>query len=193
MKGTAGLYEFAFRGLLTEEALDAAGRVPGHLSGMTNLELSETVSLDSLDPALVEAARRMSVVYTAIAAFENSARKLVKTVLIEEVGEAWWEESVSQKIRARAEARRKEEEDIKWHGQRGTDLLNYTELGDLSTIMASRAEAFEPYVRSVDWARAVFKVIERSRNVIMHGGTLDDEDVARVGIYIRDWVKQVGA
>jgi len=27
----------------------------------------------------------------------------------------------------------------------------------------------------------------------MHSGTLDAEDVARVGIYIRDWIKQVGA
>ena len=38
----------------------------------------------------------------------------------------------------------------------------------------------------------MFDVLERSRNVIMHGGTLDTEDIERIGIYVRDWVKQVG-
>ncbi len=35
--------------------------------------------------------------------------------------------------------------------------------------------------------------IERSRNVIMHSGNLQGPDVERVGILIRDWIKQVGA
>jgi hypothetical protein len=35
--------------------------------------------------------------------------------------------------------------------------------------------------------------LERSRNVIMHSGDLDQQDVERIGIHIRDWVKQVGA
>ena len=44
-----------------------------------------------------------------------------------------------------------------------------------------------------DWAAAIFDVIERSRNVIMHSGVLDKEDIQRLGINIRDWIKQVGA
>ena len=51
----------------------------------------------------------------------------------------------------------------------------------------------EPYVGTVEWAGSIFDVIERSRNVIMHSGVLDKEDIQRLGINIRDWVKQVGA
>lgn len=117
----------------------------------------------------------------------------MKTVLLDEVGDDWWEQAVSEKIRKKAEGRREDELATKWHAQRGDDLLTYTDLADLANIMANRADVFLPYVRSVEWVKAVFQVVERSRNVIMHSGTLDDEDIARVGINIRDWVKQVGA
>jgi hypothetical protein len=88
--------------------------------------------------------------------------------------------------------RRDAEESTKWHAQRGDDLIAYTEMGALPTIMALNWEHFEPHVRSIEWAKSIFGSIERSRNVIMHSGKLDPEDIARVGLHIRDWVKQVG-
>lgn len=195
MNGGSGgkLYEFVLRGLLAEEALDRAGRTKPELLGMEESELSRMLSWDVLDPEFVAQAREMGAVYVAVAAFENSARKLIKTVLLDQLGEDWWEKSVSERIRKRAETRREDEQLTKWHGQRGEDLISYTELGDLASIIQNNWEHFEPYVRSVDWVKAILQVIERSRNVIMHSGLLEKEDVERVGINIRDWVKQVGA
>lgn len=193
MSDAGRLYEFAFRGLLAEQALDAAGRQHPNLAGASESELAELVALDSLDEASVSAARRMSVVYTAVAAFESSARRLVRSVLIEGAGENWWEATVSQDIRRRAESRKTEEEKVKWHGQRGGSPLDYTDLADLGKIVRNNWANFEPYVPSIEWAASIFAVIERSRNVIMHSGELSREDIARVGINIRDWIKQVGA
>jgi len=34
--------------------------------------------------------------------------------------------------------------------------------------------------------------LETSRNIIMHGGILELEDVERIGMNIRDWIKQAG-
>lgn len=75
---------------------------------------------------------------------------------------------------------------------RGGSLLDYTELGHLVNIIQNNWTDFEAHVRRVDWATSIFGSIERSRNVIMHSGNLDIEDVERVGMNIRDWVKQVG-
>jgi hypothetical protein len=186
------LYEFSFRGLLAEEALDRAGRLHRNLSHVDDLITAERVALDALDEAYVASARRMAIVYAAIAAFENAARKLISDILLEQVGENWWEASVSQSIRKRAESRRTEEEKIKWHGQRGDALINYTELGDLANIIRNGWAHFEAHIPSIEWAASIFSVIERSRNVIMHSGELSMEDVERVGINIRDWSKQVG-
>lgn len=186
------LYEFVFRGILTEEALDRTGRKARHLSGHLDSDVAAALSLELLDPEYVDSARQMSIVYTAITAFENSARKLIQTVLLDEVGEDWWESSVSQPVKKNATGRREDEERTKWHTQRGEHLLNYTVLGDLTKIIQNNWEKFEPHVRSIEWAKNMFDVLERSRNVIMHGGTLDTEDIERIGIYVRDWVKQVG-
>jgi hypothetical protein len=67
-------YEFVFRGLLTEEALDRAGRRPRDVSGVLDQEIADKLSLSLLDDDLVATARRMATVYTAVAAFENSVK-----------------------------------------------------------------------------------------------------------------------
>ena len=88
--------------------------------------------------------------------------------------------------------KKKEEDKIKWHTHRGDSLINYTEFGDLASIMSSNYEIFSPYIISVEWARNIITTIERSRNVIMHSGELSARDVERIGINIRDWISQVG-
>ena len=147
------LYEFVFRGILTEEALDRTGRKARHLSGHLDSEIAAALSLELLDPEYVESARQMSIVYTAVTAFENSARKLIQTVLLDEIGEDWWESSVSQPVKRNATGRREDEERTKWHTQRGEHLLNYTVLGDLTKIIQNNWERFEPHVRSMEWAK----------------------------------------
>jgi hypothetical protein len=133
----------------------------------------------------------MSIVYTAIASFELSARAFVSRALIDGFGEDWWEKGVSEKIRKYAESRRDEEEKTKWHGVRNSDLLGYTDLKQLGQIIGQHFELFEATVRSQEWAAFIFSTIERSRNVIMHSGTLDLSDIERIGISMRDWNKQV--
>jgi len=187
------IYNFVFRGLLAEEALDRVGRQSKILSESSDVEIAKSLSLDLLDEDLVMQARQMSVVYTAIAAFENAVRGLIAKVMLENVGAGWWETKVSEKIRERAKTRFEEEKNIRWHAQRGNDPINYTMLGDLINIIRNNWDKFEPYIESIEWASNIFETLERSRNVIMHSGTLEKADVERIGINIRDWIKQVGA
>lgn len=187
------LYEFAFRALLTEEALDRAGRPSRVGTGMFDAALAEQLSLDVLNEAHVVAGKQMAAVYVAVAAFENSARELVTTVLREAIGDEWWEQAVSASIKKSCKSRQDDEEKHRFHTQRGDAPINYTDLRNLANIIRANQEHFVDFLPSAEWATAIFDTIERSRNVIMHSGTLDPEDVARVGMNLRDWVKQVGA
>lgn len=188
------LYSFIMRGELTKVALNNAGTVSKHYaSDILSQEYVSSLSLDLLNDDLVNAAKQMATVYTAIAAFENMVRQFVVKVLIENKGESWWQECVSEKIRTKAESRKTEEEKIKWHTPRGDSLINYTEFGDLASIMAQNLPLFEDHIVSIDWARQIFNTLERSRNVIMHSGELGRRDVERIGTNIRDWISQVGA
>jgi hypothetical protein len=192
MTAVGDAYQFVFRGLLTEEALDGAGRRVRDLSGNLDRVYAGKLSLDLLDDELVAAARRMATVYTAIAAFENSARDLVASTMLEAKGEAWWR-GVKADIRSRAETRMDNEAKHKFHARRGDAALNYTDLKDLLNIIRANWDAFEAFLPSADWTASVFDAVERSRNVIMHSGQLGPRDVERVGIHLRDWVTQVGA
>jgi hypothetical protein len=188
------IYAFVFRGLLTEEALDKTERL-GHVGLRTNVdaEIAERLPIDSLDEELVGRAKRMATVYIAIAAFENSVREFVSKRLLEEVGADWWTKSVSEKIREKAESRREEEAKIRWHTPRGDEPLNYTEFGDLTSIVSQNWTLFEDHLQSLDWVRQIISTLERSRNVIMHSGELGPQDVERIATVIRDWISQVGA
>jgi hypothetical protein len=190
---TSRLYEFVFRGLLAEEALDNQGRQNRRLLNIADEEIAKALSLDVLDDVHVANATATAVVYTAIAAFENSVRALVIKTLMEKFQEEWWDKGASNNIRERAQKRLEDEQSAKWHAQRGQDPINYTTFGDLKNIMQNNWDAFEDLIGSLPWASGIFDVIERSRNVIMHSGRLEREDIERLGVNIRDWVKQVGA
>jgi hypothetical protein len=192
MSGLSELYEFVYRGQLADQALDTAGRTKFAHAEESEALMYERLSIGVLDDDLVAAARHMSAVYVAIAAFENSARTLVGGAMLEAKGEEWWD-GVSSKVRGRAEGRQVDDEKNRYHSQRGDTPLNYTDLNDLLNVINANWEIFEPFLPTPEWAKSIFEAIERSRNVIMHSGTLGREDVARLGIHIRDWVSQVGA
>jgi Swt1-like HEPN len=190
---TSRLYDFTFRGLLAEEALDSQGRQSKRLLKMVDQDIAKSIGLDALDEVHVSNAKAMSIVYTAIAAFESGVRELVVKTLRDKHHEEWWEKGFAQTVRERAMKRMAEEQYAKWHSQRGQDPINYTNFGDLKHTMQNNWSDFEDLIGSLAWASGIFDVVERSRNVIMHSGSLQPEDIDRLGINIRDWIKQVGA
>jgi len=189
------LYAFVFRGLLTEEALDKAGREHRKLfSEAWESETAQRLAIPLLDEEMVKAARKMAVVYTAICAFENSVREFISKKLLEEKGENWWDVCVRAEIRNKAEDRRNSEKEVRWLTQRGNSPIYFTDFGDLVAIMArpENWKFFEPHIGSIDWAKQIITTLEKSRNIIMHSGELDPKDIERVGTCIRDWIRQVG-
>lgn len=187
---TDELYSFGYRGLLTREAIGDQRNLSG--SRMKAEHIAARLPLDVVDEVFVEPAQEMAVVYAAIAAFENTARDFVEKRLLEEVGADWWEKCVPEKRRNKAESRRDEENRIRWHAKRGDSLLQYTEIEDLSAIIVTNHECFIAIVPDVEWAKNIFKTVERSRNIIMHSGYLEAEDIERLGMALRDWYAQVG-
>lgn len=192
MNQTDTLYSFAMRGLLTEAALDTRGVMNSSKPSDDMERLHQSLGLDSLNEELVAVAQKMAVVFTAICAFENSVRRFVSEKLEENHKEGWWNKCVSEKVRTKAATRRAEEEKVRWHAPRGDALINYTEFGDLVSIIRNNWPDFEPHINSIEWAESVIKTLERSRNVIMHSGELVNHDIERVGMNIRDWMNQVG-
>jgi len=179
------IYAFVFRGLLAKEAMLAAAKTAPS-EGDEDLDVGSLLAIDALDERFVTEAKRMSMVYVIIAAFENSVRELISSTLKEEIGEQW----VSEKIRAAAKSRMDEEEKVRWHTPRGAEPINFTMLPNLLNIIRQNSDRF-PIIPNIDWAANIFDAVERSRNVIMHSGRISRRDMARLGTFIRDWAAQV--
>ncbi len=189
------LYSFVFRGGLTKASLEKAGHFnKSHFSDKWETETAKRLGIPLLDEELVSKARRMAVVYTAISAFENSVREFIEKKLLETVGTDWWDKNVKSEIKTNAENRRNSEKGIRWMTPRGSSPIYYTEFGDLISIMTGDInwQYFEIHIKDKDWAKAIITTLEKSRNIIMHGGELAQSDIERVGIFIRDWISQVG-
>jgi hypothetical protein len=186
------LYTFVFRGQLAEASLDKVGRQRRkHFGNKDATQLQQTLSFDLLDSDLLADAQRMSLVYTAIHSFENMVRTLVMKAMAERHGSTWWPK-VPERIQKTVKTRMEEDAKFRWHGARGTTEINYCDFGDLSSIIVTNWEVFEDVVANLEWAKSVLGTLEKSRNIVMHGGVLAKEDVERVGMNIRDWIRQTG-
>ncbi len=186
------LYTFVYRGVLADESLDKVGRRRRrHFGAEQAARLRQSLSFEMLDPNFLADADRMAVVYTAIHAFENTVRELVKKAMAEGHGASWWSK-VPQRVQAKAKARMEEDAKFKWHGTRGATEIIYCDFGDLSSIIVTNWSQFESILSDMEWAKALLNTLEKSRNIVMHGGLLSKEDVERIGMNIRDWIRQAG-
>jgi len=186
------IYSFVYRGTLTEEALDKVGRARRRHFGIEEArQMQKTLSYDLIEQDTLAEAQRMSTVYAAIHAFENVVRQLVAKAMAEHHGEAWWQK-VPERIQKTVKSRMEEDAKFRWHGVRGVSEMNYCDFSDLSSIVVTNWAAFEDILANLEWSKAVLSTLEKSRNITMHGGVLAKEDIERIGINIRDWIRQTG-
>lgn len=186
------IYSFVYRGILAEESLDRAGRVRRkHFGPADAASLRKSLSYDFLDTDLLAEAQEMAIVYCSIHAFENMVRAFVKRAMAECHGESWWKK-VPDRIQKTVKTRMEEDGKHRWHGARGTSEMNYCDFGDLSSIIVTNWSVFEDVVANMEWSKGVLSALEKSRHIIMHGGLLAKEDVERIGMNIRDWIRQTG-
>ena len=145
-----------------------------------------------LDSDLLADAQRMSFVYTAIHTFENTVRQLVMKAMAERHGAASWAKAPDRisKNGQDFELKRMQSSGGMAHG--AVPEINYCDFGDLSSIIVTNWDVFEDVVANLEWAKGVLSTLEKSRNIVMHGGVLAKEDIERVGMNIRDWIRQTG-
>ena len=186
------LYSFVYKGILAEESLKKANaKTVVDIEEFDELKIKKSLSFDMLDQEFLQQSIKTSIIYQAIHTFENMIRKMVVKAMDEKYHLDWWEH-VSESIQKKVSARKEEERKIKWHASRGSSEIFYCDFGDLSAIICSNWELFEELLRNQEWVKQLLLALEKSRNVIMHGGNLAQEDIERIGVHIRDWLRQTG-
>ena len=162
-----------------------------YLSQSDDFYLGDFGNFNNLTAEDIEAAKNMSKIYYQLHLFENSVRKFMERVFVDQIGEGWWEHVSNSSNRQKHLKRVENETAKKW-------LPSRTEKGplysldwiDLVKMMIRQEEKFETYFSDINFFHR-FTDLYGLRNVIAHNGYFDDPDsLSRIQLCIRDWIKQ---
>lgn len=186
------LSDFMFRGLLAKHAIrdmQAAGQLreaAGSPQERGDIDLlapvSESVRAGSL---------YMQRCYRLLFVLENVVREFVREVLEEIDKDQWFEKRASREMKKKVEDRKATEARNQWHTGRNPQPIYYLDFGDLALLIQSHWVEFKDLLPTQSWAVSRLQDAERSRNVIAHTNVLSDEEVVRLEMHVRDWVRQV--
>lgn len=133
----------------------------------------------------------MSKIYPLVYIFENSVRNIIVTVLENKYGTNWWELKVTDNVRKNVKKVMNKQEDNPWHGKRGQHEIYYTTIGDLKSIIDNNWKDFKPILRNLEHIKVLIDKIEMSRNVFAHNNPLEKDDIDRLRINFKDWMKLI--
>jgi hypothetical protein len=143
---------------------------------------------------LANEADRMSEIYPHLYFFENLMRYVVASLLEKKHGKDWWTEPevVPNQITKKVEDRKNKEGENRWHSERGSQAIFYTDFGDLSSIISKNWEEFKTLFPNLRWIQTRLEETELSRNIIAHNNPLPKKECDRLKMFLDDLKKQLG-
>lgn len=186
------LRQFVFDAMLAENSL--AQLASQGISVRGSAPVPPVVRIDDVgfSPRVLYDATKMSGVFSAFFALENSARELITERLLARKGADWWNSAVPAKIRTAVDRLKEKEATNRYHTPRSIALIGYTMFGNLAQIIIANWDEFSDLFPDQAWVTSRFNDLEMSRNIIMHTGVLPQTEVDRIESIVRDWLRQIG-
>ncbi len=185
--------QFVFSGLLARHAvqdMEAVGLL--HHANVTVTERGDGDLYASVQERIRTGSIEMQRVYRVLFVLENMVRGLISSRLQEADGADWFEKRAGAPMKRNVEKRREAEAKNQWHTGRNKEPIYYLDFGDLSKLLVTHWSEFEDLLPSQTWVQSRLEDAERSRNVIAHTNLLSSDEVSRLEMYLRDWIKQIG-
>lgn len=180
---------FGMANLMIESALDNVENSHSvNLSrGIKDSDKDETY-YPQFDEKIRKQASDMAAHYEIFYCLEQSIRTLIVQRLSEH-GDDWWKTKIPQQVRVEAEKKHNDEID-KGITPRSYELIDYTSFGELSIIIvANWDETFNDMFKSKDAVRKVLAMLNTLRGPIAHCSMMDEHEVSRLHISLKDWFK----
>lgn len=181
----------------------AKAAAPGRSRVERHVEVRFPSEFRLTDPILpkpkLEEARQMAQVYPLLYVLENSIREVIKRVMAAKYGADWWDTELTsgkaKSVHDAADTRRTQETTKNsWHQRRGAHPIDYTDLGQLLTVIQAKQGAFIPgVIPDADWFAQFMRELEPSRNVLCHMNPLDELNAKDVRQKLERWSRVVAA
>ncbi len=158
------------------------------LPSRTVIERKDETFYPQFPAAIRQKAKEMAAHYEAFYLLENSIRDLVSEALLSAEGEDWWDKTVPKEVQDNATVNAKRERDA-GVSPRSTEPIDYTNFGELSTIIQANWENFSDLFNSKSGLVSVLARLNLLRGPIAHCAALTEDEVLRLQLSLRDWFR----
>jgi len=137
-------------------------------------------------------AAHMSENYEVFYCLEQAIRKLIVETLEDTEGADWWNSArVAHDIKADVASLVKRERD---NGvtPRSDNMIDYTTFGQLSVIITSNWDLFEPTLKSKRGVERVMANLNLLRGTIAHCCPMQEDEIDRLRLAVKDWFRMIG-
>ncbi|HTA26463.1 MAG TPA: Swt1 family HEPN domain-containing protein [Bacteroidia bacterium] len=148
----------------------------------------DIVDIELFEHRILASARKMARFYVYYFAFENSIRSLISGRLEEKYGINWWELKAPPNIQKTAGDHQTKERETAM-AIRSDEPLYYTTFGELIDIINYNWDDFSDTIRSKKSMELVLSQFSKIRNVIAHSCELEEDDIFRLKLLIKDWFR----
>lgn len=179
---------FGMKNLMLEDSLAKIEKSGIDLGHLKTIKKDELVDTDLFEHDILKKANKMADFYVLYFSLENSVRKLIRDVLTEKYGSNWWNTRVPQGVKDNVdEIKEKEKESAM--SIRSDDPLEYTNFGELIDIFNANWSDFSDILRSQKSVQEALSPLNKIRNVIAHSCELNDDEIIRFKLLIKDWLR----
>ena len=182
------LERFAFKNLMLETDLINIEESGVDIQHIDTISKKEIVDTELFEHEILTSARKMARFYVYYFAFENSIRSLISGRLEEKHGLNWWDIKAPPGVAKNVADNQAKERDTAM-AIRSEDPLSYTNFGELIDIIIYNWEDFSDTIRSKKSMESVVSQFSKIRNVIAHSCELEEDDIIRLKLLIKDWFR----
>ena len=179
---------FGMKNILLEHGLDHLEEQGIEIGHSQTRQKEETIDTELFEHTILVKAKRMADFYVLYFALENSVRKLISDVLSEKFGDQWWEKAVPDGVKNEVKKKQKEELDTAT-SIRSEDPLAYNNFGELISMFDANWGYFSDILRSRRSVQDTLSQFNKIRNIIAHSCELNDDEILRFKLLIRDWLR----
>lgn len=137
-------------------------------------------------------AANMSENYEVFYCLEQAIRKLIVETLEDGEGPDWWNSArIAPDIKADVTSLIKRERDNSVT-PRSDNMIDYTTFGQLSVIITSNWDLFEPTLKSKRGVERVMANLNLVRGTIAHCCPMQEDEIDRLRLAVKDWFRMIG-
>jgi len=179
---------FGMHNLMLETELNKLEAKGIQIEHARTITKAEVVDVDLFESDILQEARKMADFYVIYYAVENSIRRLLSERLEEKHKAAWWKDRVPQGVQDEVAKKQRDERDTTM-SIRSEDPLSYTNFGELIAIFDANWADFSDTLRSQKAMQSILSQFNKIRNVVAHSCALNDDEIARFKLLVKDWFR----